>query len=105
MSMLESAVLFAQDVNYQYFAIKVEMDDFPDSEAIINPIINMVEKLEYWKNTYNEDLTHKHSKGIKIVDFAMGDSFEDIQWDFSLSDILNTEYDDDDDDDDMEDEE
>ena len=85
MKLLESAVLFAQDVGYQFFAIKVEMGDFPDSEVIINPIINMVEKLEYWKNTYNEDLIHKHSNSIKIVDFAMGDSFEDIQWDFAIS--------------------
>ena len=85
MKLLESAVLFAQEVHYQFFAIKIEMDDFPDSEVIINPIINMVEKLEYWKNTYNEDLTHKHSSSIKIVDFAMGDSYEDIQIDFAVS--------------------
>ena len=95
MSMLESIIHFAQDVDYKYVAIKIEMDGFPDSEVIINPIINMVEKLEYWKNTYNEDLTHKYSDGIKIVDWALGDSFEDIQWDFGISDILDAEYDDD----------
>ena len=49
MKFLESAVLFSQAVGYQFFAIKVDMGDFPDSEVIINPIINMVEKLEYWK--------------------------------------------------------
>ena len=96
MKALELAVKVTQTSGYEYFAIKVEMNDFPSEEVIINPIINMTEKLEYWKNTYNEDLTHKYSNGIKIIDFAMGDSYEDIQWFFSLSDILHKEYDDDD---------
>ena len=84
MSALELGVDLAQALGYKYFAIKVKMNDFPDDEVIINPIINMVDKLEYWKKTYNHDLTHKFSDGIKIVDYMFGNTYEDIEWFFEL---------------------
>ena len=81
---LETEINMAFELGFKYFAIKVEMDGFPEDEVIINPIENAVEKIEYYKNTYNEDLTHKHAKGIRIVDSTFGDTYDEIAWDFSL---------------------
>lgn len=45
----------------------IEMPGFPEPELIVNPVANLEKKLEYWKNTYDDNLEHKHAKGIKIV--------------------------------------
>lgn len=47
----------------------IEMPGFPKPELITNPVANLEKKFEYWKNTYDENLEHKHAKGIKIVDY------------------------------------
>ena len=46
----------------------IEMPDFPMPELITNPVCNLKKKLEYWEKTYDENLEHRYSKGIKIVD-------------------------------------
>ena len=48
-------------------------------EVIINSNENFDAKLEYYEKAYNEDLTHKHAVGIKIVGYTFGDSFAEIQ--------------------------
>lgn len=63
-----------------YVAVVIKMEGFPSNEIIINDRNNFDSKLDYYKTAYNEDLTHKFSKGISIVGFTYGDSFEDIQY-------------------------
>lgn len=48
----------------------IEMPGFPMPELITNPVPNLQKKLEYYKNTYDENLEHKHAKGIKIVGYT-----------------------------------
>lgn len=48
-------------------ALLIEMPDFEEPEVIINPPVNLVKKLEYIKKTYDENLEHKYSKGVKII--------------------------------------
>lgn len=36
-------------------------------ELIVNQRINFEPKLEYYLNTYRDDLTHKFAEGVKIV--------------------------------------
>lgn len=48
----------------------IEMSGFPKPELIVNPVDNLEKKLEYWKNTYDENLEHKHAKGIKIIAYT-----------------------------------
>lgn len=48
----------------------IEMPDFPMPELITNPVPNLEKKLKYYKNTYDENLEHKHAKGIKIVGYT-----------------------------------
>lgn len=48
----------------------VEMPRFESPEIIINPAENLEKKLEYYKNTYDENLKHKHAEGIKIIGYT-----------------------------------
>lgn len=61
-----------------YIAVKIQMEGYPKPEIIINESENFKKKLEYYKNSYNEDLTLKAFNGIKIIGFAYGEYFEDI---------------------------
>lgn len=81
---LEICFNYAKDVGAKYVAVVVEMDGFEYDEVIINPISNADKKLEYYKNTYNSDLTHKFSNGIKIVAFTYGNTYADIEMDIYL---------------------
>jgi hypothetical protein len=61
-----------------YVAIVVEMEGFPRNEVIINHPDNVELKMKYYRETYNDDLTHKHAP-IRIVDCAVGLSFSRIE--------------------------
>lgn len=77
---LENKFNLAIANGFSYVAVVVRMSDFKSCEIIINPINNIADKLEYYKNTYNEDLTHKHAKDkIQIVDVKVADTFADIE--------------------------
>lgn len=63
---LEYAVQKSLD-NKASLGLIIEMPEFPKPEMITNPIENLEKKLDYWKKTYDENLEHKHAKGIKII--------------------------------------
>lgn len=48
----------------------IEMPGFESPEIIVNPVENLEKKLEYYKNTYDENLNHKHAEGIKIIGYT-----------------------------------
>ena len=79
MEYLERCFKRAQDFNKRFIAVKIEMEEFPEPEVIINPVVNVENKLAYYKRTYDEKLNHKHAAGIKIIDFTFGDSMKDIE--------------------------
>ena len=54
----------------QSLGLMIEMPGFESPELIINPVENLEKKLEYYKNTYGEDLEHKHAKGIKTIAYT-----------------------------------
>lgn len=54
--------------NNQPMQLLIEMSDFSAPELQVNPPENIEKKLEYIKNTYDENCEHKHAKGIRIVD-------------------------------------
>ena len=62
-----------------YVAVVIQMDGFSNNEVIINPLDNAESKLEYYKNTYNDDLEHKFSNGIRIVGCTYGKDFKEIE--------------------------
>jgi hypothetical protein len=63
----------------KYIGIKVKMESFKKAEIIINENENFDKKFAYYKNAYNDDLTLKTFRGVKIVGFTYGDTFEEIE--------------------------
>jgi hypothetical protein len=62
------------------------MEGFPEEEIIVNPPENVESKLAYYEKTYDENLQHKFSKGISIVDWTWADSFSKLEL-FTLREI------------------
>lgn len=83
MKHLEEVFHAAKNSGERYVAIAIKMDGFEDIEIIINPIANADAKLEYYKGAYDNELNHKHSKGISIVGITYGNSFDEIEEAFS----------------------
>lgn len=79
MKELERAIEETQIIGFRYFAVVIRMDGFEDDEVIINTLYNSGDKLAYYKKVYDENLEHKFSDGIKIVGFAYGDTFDEIE--------------------------
>ncbi|MNW60619.1 hypothetical protein D3C74_386220 [compost metagenome] len=69
------------NINGIFVGVRIKMDGFEDEEVIINGENNFKTKLEYYKNTYDENLNHKFTKGISISGFTYGYSYSDIQSD------------------------
>lgn len=67
----------AEEYGFDYVAVKIQMKGFELPEIIINPRENFNEKLNYYVNNYDADLTLKSYSGIKIVDATYG-RIEDI---------------------------
>ena len=64
-----------------YIGVFIEMEGFNNPEVIINSFENFDKKLAYYIDAYDENLNHKHAKGIKIVGFTYGDYFSEIEAD------------------------
>jgi len=78
MSDLEEIFLEANE-NHENVAVLVQMDGYIGNELIINPHFNILQKLGYYKEVYDEQLNHKHAKGIRIVNAYSGATFEEIE--------------------------
>lgn len=79
---LESCFNKAWDEGFKYVGVKIAMDGFRKEEVIINSYENFGDKLKYYKNAYNEDLTLKNAPDkVKIVGFTYGNSFSQIEKD------------------------
>ncbi|PEC24004.1 hypothetical protein [Bacillus cereus] len=76
---LEKCFNEAASEGTEYVAVQIEMDGVPSDEVIINDNDNITSKLAYYKKTYNEELEHRYAPGIRIVDFAHGYSFLNIE--------------------------
>lgn len=69
MTELEKVINKAIEKN-EALGLFIEMPGFNKPELITNPAENLKKKLEYYKNTYDENLEHKHAKGIKIIAYT-----------------------------------
>ena len=70
---------FQSEIANETRFIGVVVDIKGEKEVIINKRDNFESKARYYKMMYDENLNHKKSNGIRIVDFAFGDTFKDIQ--------------------------
>lgn len=78
LELLENCFIEAKEVS-KYVAIAIQFDDMENLEIIINPVENVEDKISYFKMVYDDNLNHKHSSSIKIVKFAHGKNFEEIE--------------------------
>ena len=62
----------AKTCGAKFIGVKIEMQDFPKAEIIINERENFQAKQDYYNKAYNEDLTLKTFNGIRIVGVAAG---------------------------------
>ncbi|WP_431785925.1 hypothetical protein [Paenibacillus lactis] len=69
----------AKEFNANYVAVKILMDGFEKPEIIINEKENIDSKLEYYKKAYNDDLSHKYSNGIRIVNYSYGNTYDEVK--------------------------
>lgn len=76
---LEKCFKAAMDLDVKFIAVKILKDEQEKPEVIINQQKNFESKLAYYTEAYNEDLTLKTYSGIRIVGFAFGNSFSEIQ--------------------------
>lgn len=77
---LKNIFHMAVEVGAKYVAVMVEYEYSDSPEIIINPIENALDKIEYYQNTYDYDLNHRYSKGIRIVNASYGDNFGVIEY-------------------------
>lgn len=75
---LENCFNGAIENNANYIGIKIQINEIFCSYVITNRK-GFGFELDFCKENYNEDLTHKHNKKIKIIGFTYGDTFEDIE--------------------------
>ena len=55
--------------------VLISMPNFNSPELITNPPENIIQKVDYYKATYDENCNHKRADGISIVD-VVHDSHE-----------------------------
>lgn len=78
MSLLEDCFQEAINLKAKFIAVKIKMEGFNKPEIIINQTENFRSKLNYYKKSYNNDLTLKSFFGIEIVDFCYGNDINSI---------------------------
>lgn len=76
MEILKECFESAKKMNNGIVVIYIEMEGYDDIETIINTRKNFDKKLAYYKKAYNDDLTLKANKGIRIVGFDICDRYE-----------------------------
>jgi hypothetical protein len=75
MKNLENVFEAAEKNQNKYIGVKIEAKGSAKPEIIINPSENFKAKLEYYQKAYDENLSLKAAKGIKIVSAAGGNDF------------------------------
>jgi len=73
---LEKCFKKAIENNDKFVAVSIVIPNCEKCEEIINPRENFEAKLEYYKKSYNEDLTLKSFNQIKIKGFMSGNNYE-----------------------------
>lgn len=77
---LEKCFESAKESNAKYIGVAISVNG-DNPEIIINGRENFENKLNYYKNAYNEELALKNVPTIKIVGFTYANTFEDIEVD------------------------
>lgn len=67
-----------------FLVVKIETEENPGPEIIVNPAENIAAKMAYYDKTYNEDLelirAKESGKLIRITDALMTSNLNDLNW-------------------------
>ncbi|MBY6758648.1 hypothetical protein HYH82_15250 [Clostridium botulinum] len=63
----------------KYIGVLIQIQDNKSNELIINKAESFAEKQEYYNKIYDENLNHKHAKGIKILNFGHSNCFKKLE--------------------------
>ena len=64
--------------NANYIGVCVKTEGYDEPEIIINPKKNFKDKLNYYKNAYNNDLVLNTYSGVSIIGCEFGDSVDEV---------------------------
>ena len=80
MEHLENCFKRAVETNAKYVGVAICVPNANEKEIIINPHNNFEAKLEYYKKTYDNELSHNAvGDTLKLVGFTFGNSFAEIE--------------------------
>lgn len=65
--------------NKKYIGVLIFMEGFEKPEIIVNERENFESKLNYYIETYDDELIHKFSRGIKIIGAGTGSDFKRLE--------------------------
>lgn len=65
--------------NRGQFVLFIENEEMTSPELIINNISELEYKINFLKNSYNEDCTHKNTSKIKIINAVFTDIIQTTQ--------------------------
>lgn len=67
-----------------FMIVKIETEDNPGPEIIINGTENFAAKLSYYDKAYNDDMeliaAKNNGKSVRISDVIMTSNFNDLNW-------------------------
>jgi 3-oxoacyl-ACP reductase-like protein len=69
----------AKSLGAKYVGVAIQLPNAKGTEVIINSSENFDDKMNYYKNTYTDELNHKSVPDLKITGFTLGFSYEDIE--------------------------
>lgn len=76
---LINTLIQAKEQEAMYFVIQVKNNSCDDVETIINNTSCIDYKIDYYKNTYDDDLFLKANKDIRIVNFTFAFKWAEIR--------------------------
>lgn len=78
-SYLKNCFTSAIEKGYKYVGLLIKMPNTSTPEIIIVQRENFDSKLEYIKDTYNNDLKHRSNDEIAIIGFTYDNTFDGIE--------------------------
>lgn len=76
MNELKTYLEYAKNKGYKYFGIKFKTTDGFDTYVFPNSKFEL--ELEYYRTHYNNDLTYRHSKRLKIISFNFANELDEL---------------------------
>ncbi|QZA69000.1 hypothetical protein 278BB001_53 [Bacillus phage 278BB001] len=78
LELMEDQITKAYNEGFNFFGVAVRIPGSMNNELIINHIGEYGAKLQYYKETYDENLHHKYVEGLRITHTAVGRTVDSV---------------------------